>query len=180
MSRTELAYRKYNVFSAVNVPGLDGVQSSMNLRSCRYDILHRLMRRRAVATLSFQINLYLSNFGKEWSFAYSDVSLVKIWHVVEAVDFIDIFQTAFLNHHWSTSWTFFCRLEQKTHEFVLGYLGSLCVQNLGSADKCCHVAIMPTHMCVVGGCLVCQMWVVLWYRQAIHVSSQRHRGQTSC
>jgi hypothetical protein len=65
-----------------------------------------------MASLTFAYDLDCSNSRKEPTFTNADITLIKVWNIVETVDLINSFQASLLDHRFCTAWRLFGRLEE--------------------------------------------------------------------
>ena len=65
-----------------------------------------------MATLPNNFDLHLSDCGKEAAFTNTNVALVKVRHVVEAINLVNSLHAAFFNHWFGTTRAFFSGLKE--------------------------------------------------------------------
>jgi hypothetical protein len=59
-----------------------------------------------------------SDSSEEPTFAASDVPLIEVRNVVQAINFVHSIETPLFNHGKGTSWTLFSWLEEQSNSFV--------------------------------------------------------------
>ena len=65
-----------------------------------------------MASLSLHSDVHCSDLSHDWAIAYSDVTLIKVRHVMKPIDFINAIETSFFNHWFGSTGPLFSRLEQ--------------------------------------------------------------------
>lgn len=113
-----------------------------------------------MATLPDNLEPNLGHSCEKRSFTHSDISFVEIRDIMIAINFIDLLETTFLNHLWSATWSFFRWLEKKSNKFTLGDLVSVFVKDLSRGQNGSHVTVVSTHVGVIRGSFVAQMWII--------------------
>lgn len=125
-----------------------------------------------MTTLALDGDLHLGDGSEEATLADADVSLIKVWDVVVAVDFVDTDHAALFDHDWGSSWSFLSWLEEETQGLVLGKEVSVVADDLSYAQDGDHVAIVSAHVSMVCGGFVLKALVALRNGQSIHISSK--------
>jgi len=171
MPSLHMTDRKNAILSAVHVSRLDRVKRLKNL-VCASDSVNELVRCTTVTSLANDGDLNLRYCCKKWTFTNSYVALIKVWDVVKAIDFVNSLQASFFNHRFSTAWSLFSRLEQKSDALALGDFIQVFLNDLSAGQKTSHVTVMATHMSMV--CLrpVREIFGIFRDGETINVSSQ--------
>lgn len=175
VARLKVANRENEVLCAVNIAGLDRVQSLENLVSAG-DWVVKFVRSRTVTTLAEDLDFNDSDSSKESAFADPNVAFIEVGNVMEAVDLVDSLQAAFLDHRRGTTGALFSRLEKKSHSFADRHLIATLSKNLCSCKKDRHVSIVTTHVSMICLRSVWKIRAVFGNWKSIHVGSQCHHG----
>ena len=71
-----------------------------------------------MTSLTFYLKLDSGDSCEERSLANTDITFIKVWDVVKAVNFINTFHAAFLHHWQGSTWTLLCWLEEKPYSLI--------------------------------------------------------------
>jgi len=103
-----------------------------------------------MATLAGYGDAYIGHFCKERAFTNSDVAFIKVGNIMVSIHLLDSLQTSSFDHGLCASWSFFSWLKQNPNKFIGRHLPSTVEEYPNSTQLRHHVAIMPTHMSIVG------------------------------
>ena len=78
-----------------------------------------------MSTFAYNFNLHSEVGSEERSFAYSDITFIEVWNIMESIHFINRVEASLLNHSSRTTISFFSWLEQESNFLILWDLTSV-------------------------------------------------------
>ena len=165
----DIANCESEVLFWMNASRLNAVQSGENVSRCIYRV-PCFVWGWTVAAVTLDSYFDNGHFGKYSTIDNSNLSCVKIRYVMQTINFVNTFKTAFFYHRLSTSWSLFSWLEKKSNCLIWGYLITTSCQYLSSCKHHSHMSVMSTHVSIVRYCFIIESYVEFGHGQSIYIS----------